>query len=262
MAVPDFAGKTVFVFGGTSGINLGVAERFAAAGATVGVASRSAEKVTAAKARLAAHGGKVYGVAADVRQPDAVAEALQGFAVAYGELDVLVSGAAGNFPAAASALSPNGFKTVVEIDLMGTFNVMRAAYPHLRKPGASLISISAPQALLAMTGQVHVCAAKAGVDMVTKVLAIEWGPEGIRVNSVVPGPIDGTEGMARLTPTETSRKALTDAVPLRRYGTTDDVADLCLFLSSPSASYISGAVIPVDGGWCAAGAHYGVSAAS
>jgi NAD(P)-dependent dehydrogenase (short-subunit alcohol dehydrogenase family) len=249
----SFSGKRVFVFGGTSGINLGIALRFAAGGALVGVASRSQAKVDAAVARLSAHGNAALGFVADVRQPQAVADALAGFSARHGGIDVLVSGAAGNFPAAAATLSPNGFKTVVDIDLLGTFHVMRAAYAHLAKPGASIISISAPQALTPMALQVHVCAAKAGVDMVTKVLAIEWGPEGIRVNSIVPGPIDGTEGMARLAPDEASRQAVIGSVPLRRMGTTDDVAELCLFLASDAARYVTGAVIPVDGGWSAAG---------
>jgi len=183
-----------------------------------------------------------------------VADALAAFAQQCGSIDVLVSGAAGNFPAAAAGLSPNGFKTVVDIDLLGTFNVMRSAYSHLTRPGASIINISAPQAFIAMAMQVHVCAAKAGVDMVTKTLAIEWGPEGIRVNSVVPGPIDGTEGMARLAPSEAARRAVANSVPLRRMGTPADVGDACLFLGSDAARYVSGTVIAVDGGWAASGA--------
>jgi NAD(P)-dependent dehydrogenase (short-subunit alcohol dehydrogenase family) len=152
-------------------------------------------------------------------------------------------------PAApALGISPNGFKSVIDIDLLGTFHVMRAAYPHLRKPGASLINITAPQSQHPMAFQVHVCAAKAGVDMVTKVLAMEWGAAGVRVNAISPGPIEGTEGMRRLSPSDASVTALTDTIPLRRYGTLDDIAQAALFLSSPLASYITGAVLPVDGG--------------
>ena len=136
-----------------------------------------------------------------MRDPAAVAAAIAAFAAAAGPIDVLVSGAAGNFPAPAHELSPNGFKAVVDIDLLGTFHVMKAAYPHMKRPGGSLINISAPQAVDPHGAcRSHVCAAKAGVDMVTRCLAIEWGPEGLRVNGVVPGPIDGTEGMARLAP--------------------------------------------------------------
>ena len=250
----DFTGRNVLVFGGTSGINLGIAERFADAGAHVGVASRRQEKVDAAVLRLARPGRDALGFALDVREPDRVADAARAFAEALGPIDVLVSGAAGNFPAAAATLSPNGFKSVVDIDLLGTFNVMRGCYGHLSKPGAAIINISAPQSIIPMALQVHVCAAKAGVDMITRTLAIEWGPEGIRVNSVIPGPIDGTEGMARLAPTPAATKAVIDSVPLRRMGVTVDVADACLFLASDAARYVSGAVLPVDGGWAAAGA--------
>ena len=162
-----------------------------------------------------------------------------------------MSGAAGNFPVPAAMLSSNGFKAVAEIDTLGTFHVMRAAYEHLTKPGASIINISAPQAFIATPMQVHVCAAKAGVDMITKTLAIEWGPEGVRVNSVSPGPIAGTEGMERLAPTPEAKARSAKAVPLGRMGTVDDVADVCLFLASHYARYVSGVVLPADGGWTA-----------
>ncbi len=250
----DFTGRTVFVAGGTSGINLGIAEAFAAAGARVGVGSRSREKVDAATARL---GRDALGYTFDVRDPAAVAAALDAFAAAAGPIDVLVSGAAGNFPALARDLSPNGFKAVVDIDLLGTFHVMKAAYPHMRRPGGSLINVSAPQAAQPMAMQAHVCAAKAGVDMVTRCLAIEWGPEGLRVNGVIPGPIDGTEGMARLAPTDAARAAIAKGVPLRRLGSPDDVARACLFLASDAAAYVSGAILPADGGWLQAGIRIG-----
>lgn len=261
MDVPfDFRGKHVFVFGGTSGINLGVAECFAECGARVAVASRSRDKVDAAVARLKSHGGEAAGFCADVRDPDAVAAALAGAAQAFGSIDALVSGAAGNFPAPALGMSPNGFKAVVDIDLLGTFHVLRAAHPHLAKPGASVINISAPQAFVPMPFQVHVCAAKAGVDMVTRVLAMEWGPQGIRVNSIVPGPIAGTEGMARLAPTAEARALVTRTVPLGRDGTPRDIGHAALFLASPLAAYVSGVVLPVDGGWSLGGVTVAMSA--
>lgn len=253
----DYSGRTVVVIGGTSGINLGVAEMFAQAGAKVAVASRSQEKVDAAVEQLAATGAQATGFSADVRNPEAVAEGLAGVHEQMGNFDVVVSGAAGNFPAKATDMSPNGFKSVVDIDLLGTFNVLRAAYPHLAKPGASIINISAPQAVVPMAYQVHVCAAKAGVDMVTRVLALEWGPEGIRVNSIIPGPIDGTEGMRRLAPTPEMREAVMRSVPMKKYGTPTDIGHMALFLGSPFASYVSGAIIPVDGGWAMSGAQLG-----
>ncbi|WP_334187529.1 SDR family NAD(P)-dependent oxidoreductase, partial [Noviherbaspirillum sp.] len=160
----DFTGRTVFVSGGSSGINLGIADAFAARGAAVAVMSRSQDKIDAAVEHLQRHGGKAIGFAADVREPAAVAEALKSAHAAFGDFDVLVSGAAGNFVSPALNMSPNGFKTVVDIDLLGTFNVIRQAHQYLRRPGASVINISAPQSFNPTIYQAHVCAAKAGVD--------------------------------------------------------------------------------------------------
>ena len=122
------------------------------------------------------------------------------------------------FPGPALGMSANGFKAVVDIDLLGSFNVMRNAHAYLRKPGASIINISAPQALVAMPLQAHVCAAKAGVDMLSRTLAMEWGGDGVRVNSMIPGPIADTEGMARLAPSAGARRKAADTVPLGRSG--------------------------------------------
>lgn len=243
----DFRGKNVFVFGGTSGINLGIAHGFARAGAHLSVASRNPDKVEAARAALS-HTHPALGFALDVRDWDAVKAAVDAHVAERGSIDILISGAAGNFPAPATAISSKGFRTVTDIDTLGTFNVMRASYDALTKPGASIISISAAQAWIAMPLQVHVCAAKAGVDMITRCLAMEWGREGIRINSVAPGPIEGTEGMDRLAPTPEAKARAAASVPMGRMGTIDEIADACLFLSSDAARYITGAVIPVDGG--------------
>ena len=244
----DFTGKSVFVAGGSSGINLGIADAFAAAGARVAICSRSAERVEKACGELRRHGHEVLGKAADVRDFAALSAALAAAHEAFSEIDVLVSGAAGNFPAAALGMSANAFKTVIDIDLLGTFNVLRAAHQYLRKPGASIINISAPQSYNPMPLQVHACAAKAGVDQVTRVLAMEWGADGIRVNSIAPGPIAGTEGFKRLSSPELRAK-MEKRIPLQRFGTLDDCAQLSLFLASPLASWITGTLIPVDGGW-------------
>ncbi len=243
----DYTGKNVMVFGGTSGINLGIAHGFAAAGARLAVCSRNPDKVAAAKAALS-HTHPALGFSLDVRDYDAVKAAIDAHVADRGSIDVLISGAAGNFPAPATAISSNGFKTVTDIDTLGTWHVMRAAYDALTKPGASIISISAAQAWIAMPMQVHVCAAKAGVDMITRVLAMEWGRDGIRINSVAPGPIEGTEGMDRLAPTPEAKARVSASVPLGRMGTVDEIAEMCLFLSSDAARYVTGAVIPVDGG--------------
>lgn len=243
-----FTGRHVFVAGGTSGINLGIAQAFARAGAHVTVISRSPERVEQAAEGLRALGAQALGISADVRDPADVEAALRQAHERFGDIDVLISGAAGNFIAPARDLSPNGFRTVVDIDLNGTFHVLRLAYPLLKKPGASVITISAPQGANPTMYQVHACAAKAGVDMMTRVLAMEWGEEGVRVNAIAPGPIADTEGMRRLAPSPEALAKVVAGVPLQRMGTLDDIAHMALFLSSPQASYVTGAVIPVDGG--------------
>jgi len=243
-----FEGKVAFIAGGSSGINLRIAQRLAELGARVSIISRSEDKVQAAVDSIVSVGGTAFGQSADVRDPEAVAKALHATAEQYDEIDILVSGAAGNFVATALDMSPNAFKTVVDIDLLGTFNVLRIGFEHLRKPGASIINISAGQAFVPMIGQSHVGSAKAGVDMLTKNLAMEWGPSGVRVNSIVPGPIEDTEGMARLASNEKIKQAFKQTVPLRRYGSKDEIADLAVFLSSDAAAYITGAIVVCDGG--------------
>lgn len=245
----DFVGSHVFVFGGTTGINLGIARSFAEAGATVTVASRKQENIDTAVRSLQTLGGRAQGVMADVRDFAAVGRAFETACAAFGEIDVLVSGAAGNFLAEANQLSANGFKVVVDIDLIGTFNVMRQGYAHLRKPGACAINISAPQSTIPIRSQIHACAAKAGIDQITRVLAMEWGRNGVRVNAISPGAIEGTEGMKRLLPPGKDGMAtVIKGIPLGRVGTTTDIASLAMFLASEQGSYISGAIIPCDGG--------------
>lgn len=245
----DFTGKVAVIVGGTSGINRGIAKCFASHGARVAVASRKQEKVDETVNELTALGAQAMGFSADVREPEALEAGMQAVHERFGDFDVVVSGAAGNFPALANDLSWNGFKAVIDIDLRGTFHVMKAIFPWLRKPGASVINISAPQAFLPMKAQLHVCAAKAGVDMITRTLALEWGPSGVRVNSIVPGPIEGTEGMARLMPDDNARTRALAGVPLGRFGSPADIGNACLFLGSELGGYVSGAVLPVDGGW-------------
>ena len=241
-------GKVAFVAGGSSGINLGVALGFAEAGAKVALISRSVEKIEAAAQGLRDAGHDAIGMAADVRDFTAVDQALAATRDRWGEIDIVLSGAAGNFVAPASEMSANGFKTVVDIDLLGTFNVFRASYPYLRKPGASLIAITAAQGEQPIFNQIHVCAAKAGVNMVTKCLAIEWGPEGIRANAIAPGPIAETEGMRRLTPTPEAEATYKTTIPLGTYGEKRDIAELSIFLCTDAARNITGTIIDCDGG--------------
>lgn len=241
--------QVVFISGGTSGINLGIAMGFAARGAKVLVFGRDGAKADAAAAAIRAEsGGVAMAGSADVRQMDAI-QALFGRAVAaLGAPDVVIAGAAGNFMAPAVGISANGFKTVVDIDLLGTYNVFRAAYDVARRPGASFIAITAPQAVHPLPMQVHVCAAKAGVNMVVKVLAMEWGPAGIRVNAISPGPIAGTEGVERMAASPQAKARWTERTALRRFGTPQDIAHTAIFLASPEAGYITGTIVDCDGG--------------
>lgn len=249
-------GKHAFLTGGTSGINLAIAKRFAKAGARVTVLGRDPAKAEQARGEIEAVAAETNGalaVTADVRDYAAVDEALRKSVAQNGPIDILVCGAAGNFPAPALGMSANGFKAVIDIDLLGTFNTCRAAFEHLNKPGASVICISAGQAFMPAMLQAHVCAAKAGIDMLMRVLAMEWGGAGVRLNSIAPGPIGDTEGMRRLASNEEARAAVERAIPLGRWGTKDEIADVALFLSSPAAAYIHGAVIVADGGHALAG---------
>lgn len=248
------AGKSALVAGASSGINLQIAHRLAAAGAKVAILSRSEERIQVAAASIRATGAAAIGYAQDVRDYAGVAETLAAAARSHGPFDIVVSGAAGNFVAPAAGMSANAFKTVVDIDLLGTYHVFRACHEHLRLPGASLIAISAPQGLMPYPLQAHVGAAKAGVEMLTKTLAVEWGAAGVRVNSIVPGPIADTEGMARLAPTAEVEARMCKRIPLRRFGTKDDIADLALFLCSDAAVNITGTTMICDGGQMLVGA--------
>jgi NAD(P)-dependent dehydrogenase (short-subunit alcohol dehydrogenase family) len=242
-----YKGKTVFITGGGSGINLGVAKNFAALGANIAICGRTQEKLDAAAGELRALGAKVCPVVADVRNMAALDVAFARSRTELGPMNVLVCGAAGNFLVPAEKLSANGFKTVIDIDLLGSFNASRAAFEQLKETKGTLIYISAGMAYVPHAYQVHVGAAKAGIDMMMKNLALEWGRYGIRVNSIVPGPIEGTEGMKRLSSAE-AKQTLIEAVPLRRMGTVDDIGQTAAFLASPLASYISGCVVICDGG--------------
>jgi peroxisomal 2,4-dienoyl-CoA reductase len=270
-------GRVAFVTGGGTGITGGVARALAEAGANVALVSRSLEHLEPAAAaindarpvrgssptvragvggnptvREGVATGEAFAVAADVRKPDEVEKAIAATIDHFGKIDIVVNGAAGNFLCKPEELSPNGFGTVVDIDLKGTFNVCRAAFDQLKQHRGQILNISATLHYLGTPMQLHVSAAKAGVDALTRNLAVEWGRYGIRVNAIAPGPIGDTEGMKRLVP-EPIKEKLKQRIPLGRFGMIRDIENAAVFLCSDAASYINGAVLVVDGGhWLAA----------
>jgi peroxisomal 2,4-dienoyl-CoA reductase len=246
------SGHVAFVTGGGTGITGGVARAFAEAGASVALVSRKLEHLQPAAEAINANGGKAIAVVADVRQPDEVESAVAQTVERFGRVDIVVNGAAGNFLCAAEELSPNGFGTVVDIDLKGTFNVCRAAFAQLKEHRGQILNISATLHYLGTPMQLHVSAAKAWIDALTRNLAVEWGRHGIRVNAIAPGPIEDTEGMKRLVP-EPVKERLRKNVPLGRFGRIADIERAAVFICSDAASFINGTVLVVDGGhWLAA----------
>jgi 2,4-dienoyl-CoA reductase [(3E)-enoyl-CoA-producing], peroxisomal len=240
-------GHVALVTGGGTGICRGIALAFAAHGCDVAITSRRLEHLEPAVAELRATGRRAIAAAADVRDPAAVEGVISSTIAELGRLDIVVNGAAGNFVCRAENLSPNGFGAVVDIDLKGTFHVSRAALPHLKAHGGSVLNISATLQYLGTMGQSHAAAAKAGIDSLTRTLACEWGPYGIRVNGIAPGPVEGTEGVRRLT-NEQSRDAAIRDCPLGRMAAIDDVANAALYLCSNAASFVNGVTLVVDGG--------------
>ena len=239
--------RVALVTGGGTGITGGVARALAEAGARVMLVSRRMEHLEPAAEEIRRRGGEAVPFAADVRDYEQVERAVAACVERFGKLDTIVNGAAGNFLCAAEELSPNGFGTVVDIDLKGTFNVCRASIEELKKHRGHILNISATLHYLGTPLQLHVSAAKAGVDALTRNLAVEWGAYGIRTNAIAPGPIEDTEGMRRLIPPPVKEK-IRRRIPLGRFGLIRDIEQCAVFLCSDAASFINGVVIAVDGG--------------
>ncbi len=241
-------GKVAFITGGGTGINFGIAQSLAAHGAAIAMMGRRQEVLAKACQEIEnTYAVKTFFKVGDVREPDTCAAALKATNEALGRIDIVVNGAAGNFLAPPELLSPNGFKTVIDIDLNGTFNVCRYAYEYLKRSRGTILNISANLHYVGTLFQSHVSAAKAGVDALTLNLAAEWGKDGIRVCGIAPGPIGDTEGMQRLAPGEAGEK-LKKQIPLGRFGRVEDIGNAAVFLTSSAASYITGETLVVDGG--------------
>ncbi len=239
-------GQVVIVTGGATGIGFEIARTLGQHGARVCICSRKAENLERAVGELANDGVDAFHVVCDIRDPEQVRAMIAAVLERWSRIDVLVNNAAGNFPAPLSRISPNGFKTIVDIDLLGTYNCSKLAYEAwLRDHGGNIVNISAPFEGKGAALQAHVAAAKAGVDSLTRTCAVEWGRHGVRVNGVMPGPIADTEGMARFDAAVGASEGST--VPLGREGTRAEMASAVLFLVSDAASYVSGQIFAVDG---------------
>jgi len=242
-----YAGKTVWVTGGGSGLGRAMAQAFAQEGAAVCAIGRRKEPLDETVALIESAGGSAFGIACDVRDPERVEATAREIVARTGRLDVLVNNAAGNFVAPSEKLSPNGFKSVVDIVLNGTFHCTRYAFDELRKTRGAVLNIIATYAWSGEPGALHSACAKAGVLAMTRTLAAEWGQFGIRVNAIAPGPIH-TEGTDKnLWSIADVEATVVKQVPLGRLGETGDVSRAALWLCSDEANWVSGAALPVDG---------------
>lgn len=246
-----FEDRTYIVTGGGSGIGRAIALALAAAGAQVVVAGRTAEKLDETVALIEKAGsGQGLAVPTDVRDPAAVDHLVAAAVERFGRLDGLVNNAAGNFVAPGIDLSPNGWRAVVDIVLNGSYYCTRAVARQLREQGTggSVLSVIATYAWHGHPGTVHSAAAKAGVLAMTRTLAVELAPHGIRLNCVAPGPTETEGAGAALWGTDEARAGVLATVPAGRFATPAEIADTSLFLLSDRSSYLTGDCLTVDGG--------------
>ncbi|MCS5703416.1 MAG: SDR family oxidoreductase [Acidobacteria bacterium] len=242
-------GKVALVTGGGTGLGLATARAFGTNGAKLVIASRSAEHVEDGAATLREEEIEALPLVCDVREPDQV-EAMVDTAIEhFGRVDVLVNNAAGNFLVRAEDLSPGGWKAVTRIVLDGSWFCSRAVYKHMKdQGGGNILNVLATYATGAGPLTVHSAAAKAGVLSLTRTLAVEWADAGIRVNAIAPGPVDTHGAGSRLWNSDEARASIAEKLPMGRFGTEAEIADAAIFLVSDAASYVTGTMLPVDGG--------------
>lgn len=241
-------GQVAFITGGASGIGFGIAQRLAAAGADVALLSRRQELCEEKAAEIReSYGVRALGLALDVRDSQEIAAVMRRAVDELGGLDILVNNAAGNFYFPAEKLRDKLWNSVIDIDLNGTFYCCRTAFKYLKERGGSIISISSNLQKDGWVGMAHACAAKSGIDALTKTLAQEWARFNIRVNAISPGPI-ATEGVMKAFEAAGDFEAVQRSIPLGRSGKPEEIGDFAVFLCSSAASWMTGTIVQIDGG--------------
>ncbi|EJT99141.1 2-4-dienoyl-CoA reductase [Dacryopinax primogenitus] len=243
-----FKGKVVLATGGGSGIVMEMVKALMQLGADAIIISRSKEKIESSAADLSRETGqKCVGFSADVRSPAQLKEAVDNGVKELGKIDFVICGAAGNFLAPISALSENAFKTVIDIDTLGTYNTVKATMEHVKRTHGAYIHVSATLHYRGLIYQAHASAAKAAVDALSQVIAVELGPFGVRSNIVAPGAIMGTVGMNKLSKKKDGEDQMGEAM-LGRWGEKSDISSIACYLFSDAGAWITGQKFVVDGG--------------